>query len=256
MATLNRTVPASTSTLNPSGFFFSIQKFPEISYFIQEAPLPGISLGQALQVSSVHDIKTPGETLEYQDITISFLVDEYMDNYKAIHDWMVGLGFPEQHKQFRDFMSDSRNAAAYKGSDASRSVSDCFLTIMNNDNVASHRFSFVDAFPTELSGLTFQSTASDVQYLVATVTLAYSYYTITNVELPGKRNAIWLSLHGNELDTSIGSVSDQSTAVDIGLVGTFSLGGIENFDKSSYPYGAASTDIVIQMTGIETVGTI
>lgn len=177
MPILSCPVPANISVLSPNSFTFSIQKYPEVDYFIQEAPLPGMQLGVAAQASSIHDLKIPGESLEFDDITLSFLVDEEMKNYLAIHDWMIGLGYPYGHKLFGALLADQRNAQSFTV--ASKTVSDCFLTIMNSDNKAVKRFQFVDAFPTALSGLTMQSTNSDVQYLVATVTLAYSYYTVS-----------------------------------------------------------------------------
>lgn len=136
-----------------------------------------MQLGQAAQASSVHDLKIPGESLEFDDITLSFLVDEQMKNYLAIHDWMVGLGYPYGHKMFGTLLADPRNAQSF--TIASKTVSDCFLTINDSSNKAVKRFQFVDAFPTSLTGLTFQSSNSDVQYLVANVTLAYSYYTVS-----------------------------------------------------------------------------
>ena len=176
MPILSCPVPTNISTLNPNGFLFAIQKYPELTYFLQEAPLPGISLGTALQSSSVHDIKLPGDTMDFDDITLSFMVDELMENYIAIHNWIVGLGFPEGHASFTKFIADTKNENSY--SVASKSVSDCHLTILNSDNHPSRKFTFVDAFPTSLSALTFQSTNTDVNYVVATVTLSYSYYTI------------------------------------------------------------------------------
>lgn len=177
MPILTCPVPATISTLNPNGFLFSIQKYPELTYFIQESALPGISLGTALQSSSVHDIKLPGDTMEFDDITLSFLVDEKMENYIAIHNWIVGLGFPEGHASFTSFLADSKNENSY--SVATKSVSDCSLTVLNSDNHPTRTFTLVDAFPTSLSALTFQSTNTDVNYVVASLTMSYSYYTIT-----------------------------------------------------------------------------
>jgi hypothetical protein len=153
---------------------FSIQKFPELTYFVQEAQLPMISLGQAMQASSVHDIKTPGDTMEFGDLQVNFMVDEKMDNYIAIYNWIIGLGFPIGHRLFTELMAD--NANSY--STASKSVSDCSLTVLNSDNNPTRTFTFVDAFPTNLSAISFQSTNNDVNYVVATLDLAYSYYKI------------------------------------------------------------------------------
>jgi hypothetical protein len=139
--------------------------------------LPGITLGKAVMANSVHDFNMPGEALDFDDLTIQFLVDEKMANYLAIHDWMIGLGFPEGHKWYRELISAERNAQGY--SENSKAVSDCSLTILDSDNKPLKRFTFTDAFPVSLTGLTFQANNSDVQYLVATLTISYSYYSVS-----------------------------------------------------------------------------
>lgn len=177
MPLLTCPVPENISTLNPNGFLFSIQKYPELDYFVQETELPGLTLGQAAFATSVHDLKMPGETLEFADISINFLVDEKMENYIAIQNWMFGLGFPEGHKFYTALMNNPRNGGSTY--ESTKAVSDCFLTILDSDNMPLKRYNFVNAFPTALTGLTFQSNNSDVQYLVATVTLAYEYYILS-----------------------------------------------------------------------------
>ena len=44
--------------------------------------------------------------ISYGDLTIQFLVDENMENYKIVHDWITGLGFPETAQQFIDKTTD------------------------------------------------------------------------------------------------------------------------------------------------------
>jgi len=170
------TVPKSINALTPNGFQFSIAKFPEVSYFMQEVNLPDISLGEAMQVSSVHDIRLPGDTMEFGDLQINFIIDERMENYTAISDWIFGLGFPKGHEQFTKFIKSERNDKSRSVS--SKTVSDCTLSILNSDNLPLKTFTFVDAFPKSLSGISFSSINSDVTYLVASCTLAYSYYML------------------------------------------------------------------------------
>ena len=170
-------LPSNITPLNPNGFRFNITKFPEVDFFIQDVSLPGMNLGTAVQASSVHDLKIPGETLDFDPLQISFLVDSNMDNYIAVHDWMVGLGFPVDNSMFTKLLSDPKNASFYSVS--SKTMSDCTLQILNANNLPIRSFTFVDAFPTSLSGVSFTSTNTDVRYLTATLTLEYSYYILS-----------------------------------------------------------------------------
>lgn len=170
------TLPANITTLNPNGFYFQIQKYPEINYFLQDVNLPDLTLGTALMNTSVHDIKTPGDTMEFGALNVTYLIDSKMENYLAIHDWMVGLGFPEQHKEFTDYLANPKNVNSYYTSE--KTVSDCVLTILDGNNLPIKSFTFVDAFPVSLSGVQLTATNPDVTYITATVTLEYSYYRV------------------------------------------------------------------------------
>jgi hypothetical protein len=41
------------------------------------------------------DIELPGDKLIFGDLTLRFLVDEDLENYLEIQNWMRGLGYPE-----------------------------------------------------------------------------------------------------------------------------------------------------------------
>lgn len=116
----------------------------------------------------------PGEKLSFGELSIQFLIDEDMSNYVAIHDWMVGLGFPESHEQYRNFMSNRLGALATN--ELSAAYSDAVLEILNSSNNPIRTISFVDVFPTSMSTVTLQSTTSDTQYLAANATFRYTFY--------------------------------------------------------------------------------
>jgi hypothetical protein len=37
----------------------------------------------------------PGDKILFEDFSLRFLVDENLENYMEIHNWIRGLGFPE-----------------------------------------------------------------------------------------------------------------------------------------------------------------
>ena len=170
------TIPDNLAFLNPNGFYFQIQKFPELNYYLQNVELPALTLGQATQVSSVHDVKLPGETMEFGTLNITFLIDDKMANYLAIHDWIIGLGYPQGHYQFNKLLADQRNSKSYSVN--SKTMSDCTLNILDGNNVALKSFTFIDAFPTSLSAINLSSKNTDMQYIEASLSLEYSYYTV------------------------------------------------------------------------------
>lgn len=172
ITTLSCPVPANINPLSPNGFQFSIVKLPELSYFAQQVNLPPITLGAPEQNTPFVTVPVPGEMLTYEQLTVQFLVDEQMSNYKAIHDWMVGLGFPENYDQYANFV----NQETSKVSELQKNYSDGTLQILGPNNKPIQTIQFIDLFPISLETLMFDSTTSDVQYLVGNVTFRYTLY--------------------------------------------------------------------------------
>ena len=81
--------------LSPVGFKFTLSKDPKISFFCNSARIPEISLGSAIQPVYLKDMDIPGDKLTYGDFSLRFLVDENMENYMSVHNWLTGLGYPE-----------------------------------------------------------------------------------------------------------------------------------------------------------------
>ena len=97
--------PDKLDYASPVQFRFKCSKLPTVEFFCQSANIPGISIGTATMPTGLKDIPIPGEKVSYQDLSISFLVDENLNNYKEIHDWIIALGFPQNHTQFADLQA-------------------------------------------------------------------------------------------------------------------------------------------------------
>ncbi len=77
--------------LSPTGFNFTIQKCPKVSFFSNSAQIPGIDLGVTQQPNYLTEIPRPGDKLDFADFTLRFLIDEDLKNYMQIQNWMRGL---------------------------------------------------------------------------------------------------------------------------------------------------------------------
>lgn len=169
-------VPGDINPLSPNGYQFSIERLPEITYFCQEVNLPDVSFGTADVATPFSTYPMPGDRLSYGDLNVQFLVDTQMENYRAVFDWMNGLGFPENYTQYTNQV---RTDMAYRGETPS-TLSDATLIILNNNNIPIKYVRFFDCFPIALSSLTFSSTVQDVNYIVGNATFRFSYYKFDN----------------------------------------------------------------------------
>jgi hypothetical protein len=95
--------PTKLDYASPTQFKFGIHQLPKVEYFVTQAELPDISLDTTVQNTPFKDIPIPGEKLTYSNLTVTFLVDEYLENYISLHDWITGLGFPQNRTQFTTF---------------------------------------------------------------------------------------------------------------------------------------------------------
>jgi len=159
--------------LGNNNFHFEIYELPTVSMFAQEFSLPGISLGRALVPTSAVDYNVPGEKIEYEDLVITFLVDEYLQNYIEVFNWMTFLGFPEDTAQFRKLNSDK---SVYK------EKSDIILTTTTNKFNPSQEVHFIDCFPTDLSPMDFTNTDQTITPIQCTVSFDYSYYYFKSIK--------------------------------------------------------------------------
>lgn len=169
--------PANLNPLSPNGFNFSITKLPDVSFFCQRVLVPGITLGTVDQLNPFVNRPIPGEIMSFSELTVQFLVDEKMNNYKAIFNWMVALGYPEDNNQYSNYMN-SQNATVY--SELARNYSDATIGVLDSQNTVTNAFKFYDLFPVSLDPVQFESTAMDVNYVIGSATFKYSYFTIDN----------------------------------------------------------------------------
>ena len=164
--------------LSPTGFKFVLNRAPKVSFFGNEANIPDLNLGVAEQPTYLKDIPQPGDKLQFQDLTLRFLVDEDLENYLEIQHWLRGLGFPDSLKEIYEWQSNNPNAP----SSTLNYTSDGTLNVLSSSSVANFKVKFLDMFPVSLSDLDLDATDSDIDYLTANVTFKYTIYNITDLD--------------------------------------------------------------------------
>ena len=183
--------PTKFDYAEPTKFRFGVIKLPKVEFFCTAANIPGISLGQANQPTPLKDIPIPGDKLDYDNLNIQFLVDENLENYREIHGWLTGLGFPKDTEQFRNLQNagsdrfpTTKNVGVNNELGKVRKAvqddgglySDATLFVLSSKNNAALEVRFRDIYPISLSGLDYDQQATDIQYLTATVSFGYKIY--------------------------------------------------------------------------------
>lgn len=165
---------ANRSFLSPTGFKFTLAKKPKIDFFCDSATVPGINLGVAIQPSYLKNIPVPGDVLSYDDLVLSFNVDEDMENYLEVHNWLTQFGFPNDAGQYQQLLNEDSNNPGKQT--AISGMSDGSLIIYNSNYNPVIQVNYKDLFPVSLSPLKFESKVNDIQYLTAEVVFKYTIY--------------------------------------------------------------------------------
>ena len=146
--------PKNMNPLADVQFKFDIAALPNTSFFIQTVSLPGITLIPA-------EIGTPQRqgfarstgTISYEELSMTFLVDEYLKNWMEIYNWII----------------------------SEPTYTSGVLTILSSSMNPSIEAHFKQLFPISLSALDFDSTTADPIYHQATVSFKYTEYTIKDL---------------------------------------------------------------------------
>ena len=177
---------------DPTKFKFQISKLPRVEFNCIQANIPGITLTEINQPTRLIPIRIPGNDMTFEDLTVTFIVDEDLTNYRSVHDWMAGLAQMDSDDKYRALITDGGDrmplSQQNNSQDAGRVTSatndgaifsDAKLIILSARNIPLVELSFEDTYPKSLSALEYNQNATDIEYLQATVTLGYKKHTYT-----------------------------------------------------------------------------
>jgi len=186
---------ADTSSQQPTVYDYAtgtqwrlaFNRLPKTTWFCTTANIPGISLGEAQYPTPMVDMFITGDKLTFETLNITFIVDEELQNYRELWDWMVGIGSPVKHSQWettlakgdgaiRQFGTDDADPRTKSTYEESNLYSDSTLIVYNSKNIPKVNVLFKNMFPTSLSSLEYSQELTDVEYFKASATFRYLYY--------------------------------------------------------------------------------
>ena len=166
--------------LSPGGFRFVLAKFPKIAYFAQSANVPSIELGLVAQPTPLRPINLDG-MMTFGQFTLTFIVDEDMENFIILQNWMRGLGTPDKFSERTDYLRDQADKYSQDKLGDSR-FADGTLSILNSNLQPTFNVNFTDLKPVSLTTLDFDATLSDQEYFQAIVVFDYTSYEIQSLD--------------------------------------------------------------------------
>jgi len=132
-------------------FLSDDEKGDDLILFCSEANIPGITLDVTPIETGFMDFKDPSNRITFDDLIITYAVDELYTNYKLLFNWLMYIKDPNRF--------EVRNQRV----DAS------LYMYTNNDN-PSFEFVFRDIFPSNIEPLSLDKKISDNDDFLHTVT--------------------------------------------------------------------------------------
>ena len=151
----NNNLTDNLNLLAPNGFRLTINrsKFANTEFFVTQFSLPSVNLGETEVFTRGARGYFSGETLSFDSLTLRLAIDETMESYTELLNWIV------------------QNETKIE-------VHDMILSILSNNNQSNKQIQFTNAFPTSLNGVEFNTTSTGIEYLQTDVTFRYDRFTI------------------------------------------------------------------------------
>ncbi len=163
--------------LSPIGFKMLLEQFPKVPYFSQSANIPGMGLNTVEQPTMLgRPIPWDAHGLNYEPFNLTFLVDENLENYLIIHNWMKGISGGDATWERGDYENEFLPRC------------DGSLAVMNSNMTTNFFINFKDLFPVSLNALEFNATIDGTEYATASVEFRYTAFEIQDKD--GKRRKL------------------------------------------------------------------
>lgn len=168
--------PKNPNHLIPNKFELNFARTPNVRYFCQSLSVPGISLSEVPVNNPFLDVYSPGEKAIYDLLNVTFMIDEELQSWLEIHNWIRAMTFPVEFSEYRSL--DRLNSHIAARADKKPQFSDATIDILSSNNKPYYRFKLHDVFPISLSTFVMNTMDDSSTVLTADATFRYSYYDI------------------------------------------------------------------------------
>ena len=172
MATTLPIVPFNRSFLSNNKFDFVLKRIPNFTFLVQGVNLPGLTLQSSSINTPFSAVSIPGNQITFGSLSLTFMVDEDMQSWYELYNWIVQLGNPKGYNKVGTLTG--------KPGSVTSTTSDATLYVKTNSNNPNFKFNFIDVYPTELGEMSF-ATTDNQEFITSTATFNYGYYEAVRV---------------------------------------------------------------------------
>lgn len=169
----------------PTNHVINFQRMPNTSVLVQGCNLPGVTTNLARVGVPGPQLKFTGDKLNYEPLTITYMIDEEFRVHQELYAWLVGATGAEDRARYvpkfmddqKDFLWDEVNPATRYHRATSTTAG---LTIVSGGSKPLLRILFFNVYISALGPVDFNTTTLDTTIpLVSTATFEYDYWVMT-----------------------------------------------------------------------------
>lgn len=164
----------NTDLLQSPKWVLSFPRIQLTQFFCQSVNIPGVSVQNTVQNTPFSDLNIPGDKINFDSFTMEFLVDEELQSWVQVHDWLRGISFPKEFEEYKDLS----NATRFSKSLQTPQYADADLILQSATNQPKIKFHFVDMFPISISGVNLDVRVGSERVLTATATFKYKRFDV------------------------------------------------------------------------------
>ena len=135
----------------------TVSRLPTVNFWLTGVTMPGFSIQPIDRPGLNKTLPEPGNKLGREALGVNFLVDEDATNWLELYNWFLGMTYPQNFEKSSAWIAEQAKSLGethpYKST----------LTVMalKNSMFPNVNFTFHNAFPTSLGGITFLSNSTD-----------------------------------------------------------------------------------------------
>ena len=166
------------NNLNPNSFEFGLQRIPNLVFRVQKVVIPGLSIEPPKQATRFFDLPLKGQGIIWERMSIDFILDEDLSNYKLLYWWMTTFCGGKGNSCVKPLLNLYDTEHTFDFSDA-------FINIYDVDKrTLKHRIKFIDCVPVSIGQISLDTTVTDVQPVICNAEFAFSYWTFGDISEP------------------------------------------------------------------------
>jgi hypothetical protein len=166
------TLTENFNYLQPTSFKLVIDRrnYPNLEFFCQSITHPGMIINPVeLGIPRLAGLPIPGESLTFNELSTNILLDENLNSYSEMYNWILRLINSNIGSGGRGSVTTDRNAPTY---------ADITLSILSSHNNQTKQVRYIDCIPTALGDIQFESTADGQTFITFAATFRFNYFKL------------------------------------------------------------------------------